>query len=72
MFNKLIKKLLEGYNVYPRAQFSLTPGPSVNSTGVTPSGFLGGGQPGINPPASQLVLKPNLKKKKKLIRRKAV
>ena len=64
MFDELIKKLLEGFNVYPRSHYPLTPGPSINSTGVTPSGFLGGGLPGVNPPSSAIVLKPKIKKKK--------
>ena len=68
MFNNIIKKLLEDFNIYPRASYPTTPGPSINSTGVTPSGFLGGGAPGINPPASPIVLRP--KKRKKINKRK--
>lgn len=64
MFNKVFKKIIEGYNVYPRASSPITPGPNVNSTGVTPSGFLGGGLPGINPASKPLILKPKKKKKK--------
>lgn len=64
MFNSIFKKLIEGYNVFPRASSPMTPGPNVNSTGVTPSGFLGGGLPGINPTSKQIVLKPKKKKKK--------
>jgi len=64
MFDKLVKVLLEGFNVYPRSRPPLTPGPNVNSTGPLPAGFLGGGLPGINPSSSLIFLK-NRKKKKK-------
>ena len=64
MYNNIVKKLLEDFNVYPRAKVPMAHGPNVSFTGPTPSGFLGGGLPGINPSANQLVLKPKLKKKK--------
>lgn len=64
MFDNLVKKILEGFNVYPRASYPTTPGPNVNSTGVTPSGFLGGGLPGINPSSKPIILKPKKKSKK--------
>jgi len=69
MFNSLFKKILEDFNIYPRARAAMVSGPNVNSTGPTPSGFLGGGLPGINPASSALVVKPRLKKKKKLRRK---
>lgn len=65
MFNEIVKKILEGYNVYPRARAPLTPGPNVNSPGPLPAGFLGGGLPGINPSSSLIFLKGKKKKKKK-------
>lgn len=64
MYDKIVKQLLEDFNVYPRAKAPMSQGPNINFTGPNPSGFLGGGLPGINPSANQLVLKPKLKKKK--------
>jgi hypothetical protein len=66
MFDKTVKKILEGFNVFPRARVPLTPGPNVNSTGPLPAGFLGGGLPGINPSSSLLLLKKPKKKKTKI------
>jgi len=63
MFNKIVKKLLEDFNVYPRSGPPLGQGPNIDFKGPTPAGFLGGGLPGINPSAS-IPLK--IKKKKKL------
>jgi len=64
MFSDTVKKILEGFNVYPRAKAPMSSGPNVNSTGPLPAGFLGGGLPGINPSSSLVLLKGKKKKKK--------
>ena len=70
MFDNLVQKILEGYNVFPRAKPPLTPGPNVNSTGPLPAGFLGGGLPGVNPSSSLVFLRGAKKKKKKITKKK--
>lgn len=75
-FNKHISKLLEDFNVYPRAkaiQGRQAPVPSmnVNSTGPVPVGFKGAGPTGIAPSATSTVfLQVPKKKKKKKIKKK--
>ena len=69
MFDKLVKKILEGYNVFPKAKPLMHSGPNAISPGPLPAGFLGGGLPGINPSAQTLVLAKK-KKKKRLITKK--
>lgn len=65
MFDNLVNKLLEGYNVYPRSKPPMKTGPNAISPGAVPTGFLGGGLPGINPGgAIEMVFKVPKKKKK--------
>lgn len=65
MFDKLVNKLLEGFNVYPRSKPPMHTGPNAVGPGPLPSGFLGGGLPGINPSQSdQIIVLPKKKKKK--------
>ena len=66
MFEATVNKILEDFNVYPRAQAPVINGPNIDFRGSTPAGFLGGGLPGINPSASKLY---KIKKKKKLTRK---
>ena len=68
MFNNLIKKLLEDFNIYPRSSANISQGPNIDFKGVTPAGFLGGGLPGINPSSNALVVKPKTKKIKTQVR----
>jgi len=71
MFDDLVNKILEGYNVYPQAKPPMHSGPNAISPGPLPAGFLGGGLPGINPSAQSLLLvKKNKKKKKRLTKKK--
>ena len=68
-FNKLVQKLLEGFNVFPRAKPAMQSGPNAVGPGPLPVGFLGGGLPGIDPSSGPVVLvKP--KKKKKITKKK--
>ena len=76
-FNKHISKLLEDFNIYPRAkaiQGRQAPVPSmnVNSTGPTPVGFMGSGPNGIAPSTTSTVFLqiPKKKKKKKIKKKK--
>jgi hypothetical protein len=72
MFDDFVKKILEGFNVFPRSKPPMQSGPNAVGPGPVPAGFLGGGLPGINPGGSaQLVIKTPKKKKKitKKIRR---
>lgn len=66
-FDLLVQKLLEGHNVFPRAKAPMASGPNVIGPGPLPSGFLGGGLPGINPSPGQVLL---VKKKKKITKKK--
>ncbi len=71
MFNDLVKKILEGYNVYPRSKPPMKSGPNAISPGPVPTGFLGGGLPGINPGgAIEMLIKVPKKKKKKITKKK--
>lgn len=75
-FDKYISKLLEDFNVYPRAraiQGRQAPVPSmnVNSAGPVPVGFLGAGPTGIAPSTTSTVfLQVPKKKRKKKIKKK--
>lgn len=70
MFDELITKLLEGYNVYPQAKAPMQSGPNAISPGPLPAGFLGGGLPGINPSAQTLLMVKKKKKKKPITKKK--
>jgi hypothetical protein len=64
MFDELVSKILENHNVFPRAKAPMTSGPNVAGPGPLPTGFLGGGLPGINPnPGPTILLKKRKKKK---------
>ena len=72
-FDSEIKKILEGFNVYPRARAiqgrtAPVPAQNVNSTGPLPTGFMGSGPTGIAPAgmATILLKTPKKIKKKKL------
>lgn len=67
MFDKLVFKLLEGFNIYPRSKPFMKTGPNAIGPGPLPQGFLGGGLPGINPGQQQQVL---IKSNKKIKRKK--
>lgn len=69
-FDAKISKLLEDFNVYPRARkIDSRPAPAVgknvNFTGPTPAGFKGAGIPGIAPGQENTVIVKLPKKKKK-------
>jgi hypothetical protein len=71
MFTNLVNKILKEYNVsLPLGKVALTQGPNIDFRGPSPSGFLGGGLPGINP-SHELKYKilKNKKKKRKLSKR---
>ncbi len=68
-FNEQIKKILEDFNIYPRAKAvqgrqAPVEGPSINGRGVVPSGFLGSGPSGIAPSSTSSVLVKISKKKR--------
>ena len=72
-FDSEIKKILEDFNIYPRARAiqgrqAPVPAQNVNSVGSLPTGFKGSGPAGIAPSgiATILVKEPKKKKKKKL------
>jgi hypothetical protein len=74
-FQQTFLKILEDYNIYPRAtaiQGRQAPVPSknVNSHGPVPSGFKGSGPAGIAPTSTSQVLIKWPKKKKKKIKKK--
>ena len=69
-FDTKISKLLEDFNVYPRAKKidSRPPpitGKNINFAGAMPAGFKGAGLPGIAPGQESMVLVKLPKKKKK-------
>ena len=69
-FYKEIRKLLEGYNVYPRAKVPMD-SKNMNFTGPMPTGFKGAGMAGVGPgQQSTVVLKWPKKKKKKRVKKK--
>jgi len=61
-FDTIVKRIIEGFNVFPRSKPPMSSGPNAIGPGPLPAGFLGGGLPGINPTQGNVVL---LKKKKK-------
>jgi len=63
MYDYIVNKILEDFNVFPRSGPPLGQGPNIDFRGATPSGFLGGGLPGINPSAS-VPIKVRKRKKK--------
>jgi hypothetical protein len=65
MFDSIVAKILEGFNVYPRSKPFLKTGPNVIGPGPLPQGFLGGGLPGINPGQQQQILVKTKKNKPK-------
>ena len=76
-FDSEIKRLLEGFNIYPKARAiqgrqAPVPAQNVNTTGPLPTGFKGSGPAGIAPSAMSTVLVkiPKKKKKKKFIKSK--
>lgn len=74
-FDKQISKLLEDFNVYPRAraiQGRQAPVPSmnVNSAGPVPINFKGAGPTGIAPSTTSLILLKSPKKKKRIKKKK--
>lgn len=75
-FNSEIEKILEGFNVYPRARAiqgrqAPVEGPSVSGVGSLPTGFKGSGPAGIAPSGmSTILIKVPKKKKKKKIKSK--
>lgn len=69
-FDQLIEKLLVEFNVAPRSKPPMKSGPNAVGPGPLPSGFLGGGLPGINPNPGSVVLFKKGKKKKKTTKKK--
>lgn len=72
-FDSEVKKLLEGFNIYPKAraiQGRQAPieGPNVAGVGSLPTGFKGAGPAGIAPGGTSTILikAPKKKKRKKL------
>ena len=73
MFDELVTKILEGFNVFPRSKPAMKSGPNAVGPGPLPAGFLGGGLPQINPSASPVVLvTPKPKKKKKILKKRRI
>ena len=68
-FDALVERILEGHNVFPRSKPSMKSGPNAVGPGPLPSGFLGGGLPGINPSAGSVIVL-NKKKRKKITKKK--
>lgn len=75
-FDSEVKKLLEDFNIYPRARAiqgrqAPVPAQNVNTTGPLPMGFKGSGPAGIAPMGmATILLKEPKKKKKKKIKQK--
>ena len=68
-FDKEISKILEDFNVYPRAKAiqgrqAPVPSTNINSGGVLPSGFKGSGVSGFAPTTTSTVVMKWPKKKK--------
>jgi hypothetical protein len=69
-FDVEILKILEGFNVYPRAKTiqgrqAPVPSTNINSGGIMPSGFKGSGVSGFAPTnAGNIVIKWPKKKRK--------
>lgn len=64
-FNTFVKKLLEDFNVAPRAKHFYNVGPNIDNRGPLPTGFKGSNLPGIAPDSGNQVLIKLPKKKKK-------
>jgi hypothetical protein len=76
-FESEIQRILEDFNIYPKARAiqgrqAPVPAQNVNSTGPLPTGFKGSGPAGIAPGGMATILiktpKKKRKKKKKRIR----
>jgi len=70
-----IQKILEDFNVYPKARVvqgrqAPVPSTNVNSVGPQPTGFKGSGPIGIGPSAMSTVLLKVPKKKRKKFKKK--
>jgi hypothetical protein len=70
LYNNTVLRILEDFNIFPRAKPHLGQGPNIDFRGATPSGFLGGGLPGINATGSMVPMQLPKKKKKKKINKK--
>jgi hypothetical protein len=69
-FDSEIKKILEGFNVYPRAKVPMD-SKNMNFTGPMPTGFKGAGMAGVGPgQQSTVIIKWPKKKKKKRFKKK--
>jgi hypothetical protein len=69
-FDSEVKRLLEDFNIYPKARAiqgrqAPVPAQNVNTTGPLPTGFKGSGPAGIAPGGTSTVLLKIPKKKKK-------
>jgi len=73
-FENQVKKLLEDFNIFPKARAIQgrprpAPGPNIDFRGPLPTGFKGANLPGIAPDAGEQVIiklpKRKTKKKKK-------
>lgn len=69
-FDSLVARLVEDFNIYPRARDiqgrpAPSPGPNIDFRGALPTGFKGANLPGIAPDAGQPTLIKVSKKKKK-------
>jgi hypothetical protein len=65
-FDSLVSKLLEDFNIFPRAKGPNTfIGKDMSPQGSLPAGFKGAGLPGIAPGRQEMVLLRLSKKKKK-------
>lgn len=69
-FDLEVKRLLESFNIYPKARAiqgrqAPVPAQNVNTTGPLPTGFKGSGPAGIAPNGMSTVLVEIPKKKKK-------
>ena len=74
-FDSEVKRLLEDFNIYPRARAiqgrqAPVAGPNVDGVGPLPTGFKGSGPAGIAPSNMSTVLLKWPKKKKKKIKQK--
>jgi hypothetical protein len=68
-FDDEILRIIEAFNVYPRARAiqgrqAPVPSTNINSGGVLPSGFKGSGVSGFAPTASSTIVMKLPKKKK--------
>lgn len=66
-FDLIVRKLLEDFNVFPRAK-NISRGPGIDFRGPVPTGFKGANLPGIAPnPGEPVLIKLPKKKKKRTI-----